>query len=147
MFGMKAAPYIGDLARKADNEVPFGSFGDITTTSRYKAAEKALRYSPNIDRVVRDSLSRNVALALQRHHPELCVRTDGALVVDLKGAVQPSWNTDTERYRNFGDPISMFDFSAHTTFYQQFYDQRVLTHQYQNNARNLNADKKYIMYN
>ena len=90
MFGMKAVPYIGDLARKVNHEVPFGSFGDITTTSRYKAAEKALRYNPNIDRVVGDSLSRNVALALQRHHPELRVRTDGAPVVDLKGAVQPS---------------------------------------------------------
>ena len=28
----------------------------------------------------------------------------------------------------------MFYFSAHTTFYQQFHDQKVLTHQYQNNA-------------
>ena len=140
MFRMNAVPYIGDLARKADNEVPVGSFGDITITSKYKAAEKALTYNPNIEKVVGDSLGRNVALALQKHHPELRVRTDGAPVVDLKGAVQPSWNTDTERYRNFGDPISMFDFSAHTTFYQQFYDQRVLTHQYQNNARNLSAD-------
>ena len=137
---MKAVPYIGDLARKADNEVPVGSFGDITTTSKYKAAEKALTYNPNIEKVVGDSLGRNVALALQKHHPELRVRTDGAPVVDLKGAVQPSWNTDTERYRNFGDPISMFDFSAHTTFYQQFYDQRVLTHQYQNNAMNFKPD-------
>ena len=42
MFGMKAVPYIGDLAGKVDNVVPFGSFGDITTTSRYKAAEQAL---------------------------------------------------------------------------------------------------------
>ena len=61
MFRMKAVPYIGDLARKADNEVPVGSFGDITTTSKYKAAEKALTYNPNIEKVVGDSLSRNVA--------------------------------------------------------------------------------------
>ena len=76
-------------------------------------------------------------MELQKHHPELNVRTDGAPVVDLKGAVQTSWNTDTERYRNFGDPISMFDFSAHTIFYLQFFDQKVLTHQYQNNANDL----------
>ena len=82
MFGMKAAPYIGDLARKADTEVPFGSFGDITTTSRYKAAEKALTYNPNIERVVGDSLGGSVALELQTHHPELKLRTYGAPVVD-----------------------------------------------------------------
>ena len=41
MFGMKAVPYIGDLARQVDNVVPFGSFSDLTTTSRYKAAEES----------------------------------------------------------------------------------------------------------
>ena len=66
MFGMKAVPYIGDLARKVDNVAPFGSFGDITTTSRYKAAEKALTYNPNIERVVGDSLGGSVALELQK---------------------------------------------------------------------------------
>ena len=144
MFGMEAVPYIGGLARKVDNEVPFGSFGLITTTSRYKAAEKALKYNPNIERVVGDSLGGNVALELQKHKPELTVRTDGAPVLDLNGAVQTSWNTDTERYRNFGDPISMFDFSAHTIFYQQFFDQKVLTHQYQNNANDLKTHFKQI---
>ena len=145
---LQADPYIANAARhiaqKVDNVLPFGSFGDLTTTSRYKAAEKALTYNPNIEKVVGDSLGRNVALALQKHHPELCVRTDGAPVVDLKRAVQPSWNTDTERYRNFGDPISMFDFSAHTIFYQQFFDQKVLTHQYQNNANDLKTHFKQI---
>ena len=43
MFGMKAVPYIGDLARKVYTVVPFGSFGDITTTSRFKAAEKSFK--------------------------------------------------------------------------------------------------------
>ena len=98
---MKAVPYIGDLARKADNEVPVGSFGDITTTSKYKAAEKLKIYNPNIERVAGDSLGGSVALELRRHHPELKVRTYGALVVDLEGAAHPSWNTDKKRYRNF----------------------------------------------
>ena len=97
MFGMKAVQYIGDFARKVDNVVPFGSFGDSTTTSRDKAAEKALAYNPKADRVVGDGLGGSVALELQKHIPELRVRTYGAPVVDLKGAVQPSWNTDTER--------------------------------------------------
>ena len=41
MFGFKSVPYIGDLARNVYNLVPFGSFGDITATSRFKATEKA----------------------------------------------------------------------------------------------------------
>ena len=114
---MKAVPNIGDLARMVNNFVPFGSFGDITTTSRFKAAEKALTNNPNIKRVVGDSLSGSAALELQKHHPALKVRTYGAPVVDLEGAVQPSRNTDTERYRILGDPVSMFDSSTHTTFY------------------------------
>ena len=52
-------------------------------------------------------------MELQKHHPELKVRTYGAPVVDLKGAMQPNWNANAERYINFGDPISMFDPSAH----------------------------------
>ena len=98
---------------------------------------KALNDNPNIRTAVGDSLGGAVALELQKHHPGLKVRTDGAPVIDLKGAIQPTWSVNTERYRNFGDPISMFDSSAHTPFYPQFYDQTVSTHQYQNNANNL----------
>ena len=101
----------------------------METTSRYKAVEKALQFNPNSERVVGDSLGGAVSLELQKHHPELKVRTFGAPVVDLKGAIQPTWNANTERYRNVGDPISMFDSSAHTTVYPQLYDQNVLTHQ------------------
>ena len=55
-MGLKAAPHIANAAssieQKVDNVLPFGSFGDITTTSRYKAAEKALKDNPNIKRAV-----------------------------------------------------------------------------------------------
>ena len=138
-MGLKAAPHIANaasnIAQKVDNVLPFGSFGDLTTTTRYKAAEKALKYNPNIQRAVGDSLGGAVALELQKHHPELKVRTYGAPVIDLKGAIQPTWNANTERFRNLGDPISMFDTSAKTTIYPKFYDQPALTHQYQNNAQ------------
>ena len=40
MFGMKASPYIGEVARKVDNVAPFGFFGDLTTSSRYKSERK-----------------------------------------------------------------------------------------------------------
>ena len=96
MFGMKAIPYIGDLARNVDNVVPCGSFGYITTASRYKAAERALTHGPNIKIAVGDRLGGTVALELQKHHPELNLRTYGAPVVDLKGAIQPTLNANTE---------------------------------------------------
>ena len=86
-------------------------------------------------RAVGDSLGGAVALELQKHHPELKVRTYGAPVVDLKGATQPTWNANTERYTKLGDPVAMCDSSAHTTVYPQFYDPKVLTHQYQNTAK------------
>ena len=46
-MGLKSAPHIANaasnIAQKVDNVLPFGSFGDLTTTTRYKAAEKALK--------------------------------------------------------------------------------------------------------
>ncbi|MFM7985891.1 MAG: hypothetical protein ACKPKO_41905 [Candidatus Fonsibacter sp.] len=66
MFGMKAVPYIGDLARKVGDALPFGKLGDISTSSRYITAEKALKYHPNIKLVVGDSLGGSVALELQK---------------------------------------------------------------------------------
>ena len=138
-MGFKAAPHIANaassIAQKVDNVLPFGSFGDITTTSRFKAAEKALKNNPNITRAVGDSLGGAVALELQKHHPKLKVRTYRAPVLDFKGAVQPNWSANAEGHRKFADPISMFDSSAHTTVYPHFYDQKALTHQYQNNAK------------
>ena len=140
-MGLKMPPHIANatsiIAQTVDNVLPFGSFGDLTTTSRYEAAETALKYNPNIKRAVGDSRGGAVALQLQKHHPELKVRTYGAPVIDLKGAMQPTWNANTERYRNFGDPVAMFDSSAYTTVYPQFYDQKVRTRQYQNNAKQI----------
>ncbi len=43
MFRMTAVPYIGDLARNVDDALPFGKFGDITTSSRYINAEKSFK--------------------------------------------------------------------------------------------------------
>ena len=94
-------------------------------------------------RAVGDSLGGVVALELQKLHPELKVRTYGVPVVDLKRAIHPTWNKHTERYRNLGDFISMFDSSTHTTIYLKFYDQPALTHQYQNNAHNFKPDSSY----
>ena len=81
--------------------------------------------------MVGDILGGGVALKLQKNHPELTTRTYSAPVVDV--AFRP--NANTERYQNCGDPISLFDTSSQTTRTGQCYDQRTLTHQYQNNAK------------
>ena len=145
-MGWKMAPHIANaasiIAQKVDNVLLFGFFGGLTTTSKYKAARKAFKYTPNIMRDVGERLGGAVALELQKHHPEFKARTYGAPVVDLKGAMQPTWKepANTERYRKFGDPVSMFDSSAHTSVYPEFYDQRAPTHQYQNNAKHFKPD-------
>ena len=58
-MGLQAAPYVANtashIAYKVDNVLPFGLFGDLTTSSRYITAETALQENPNIKRVVGDS--------------------------------------------------------------------------------------------
>ncbi|MFM7988686.1 MAG: hypothetical protein ACKPKO_56175, partial [Candidatus Fonsibacter sp.] len=122
--------------------LPFGKFGDITTSSRYINAEKTLKEHPNIKLAVGDSLGGSVALELQKHHPELQTRTCGAPVVDITGAINPPWKPDptVQRYRNAGDPISVFGSKAHTTYYGKFYDKSTLTHQYDNTPKQLNLN-------
>ncbi|MFM7978552.1 MAG: hypothetical protein ACKPKO_04485 [Candidatus Fonsibacter sp.] len=58
-------------------------------------------------------------------------------MLDLSGAIKPDWdgNPTVQRYRNAGDPISLFNFKAHTTYYGKFFDNPTLTHQYANNAK------------
>ena len=73
-------------------------------------------------------------MELRKHHPGLVSRNYGAQIVDLTRKIQTTWNTQAERYRNLGDPVLMFGTSTHTTRNRKFYDQRDLTHQYQNHA-------------
>ena len=84
----KPASYIAStassIAQKVFNALLFGSFGDLTTSSRYITPEKALRYNPNTESVVGDSLGGSVVLELQKRHPELMSRTYGSPVFDLK---------------------------------------------------------------
>ena len=86
-IGLQAAPYVAHtashIASKVDNVLPFGSFGDLTTSSRYITAERTLKDNPHIKRVVGDSQGGSVALELQKHHPYLMSRTYNAQVVDF----------------------------------------------------------------
>ena len=77
--GLQAAPYVANtashIANKDDNVLLFVSFGDLTTSSRYITAEKALKENPHIKRVVGHSQGGSVALELQKHHPDWMSRT------------------------------------------------------------------------
>lgn len=79
-------------------------------TARYKAAEDALFSSGPIHTVVGHSLGGTVALELESKFPHLRSRTYGAPVASFSSAAG-------ERYRHSGDPVSMFDFGALSSFY------------------------------
>ena len=72
-------------------------------TQRYIDAERVLQANPRIRRVVGHSLGGAVSLELQRAHPDLKSRTYGAPVMSMSPG---------ERYRSYGDPVSILDFRA-----------------------------------
>jgi hypothetical protein len=108
-------------------KVPF--WGDLRNATRYQQAEKALKANPSIKKVVGHSLGGSVALELQKNYPKLESRTYGA----------PVWNPlggegSVDRYRNLGDPISVFDRSATNSVKWNPFDSFSLTHDYGNIA-------------
>lgn len=125
-------------------KVPF--WGDVRNATRYQQAEKALKANPNITRVVGHSLGGSVALELQKQYPHLQSRTYGAPVWDPLGLDrQPhdQWQRlgkpagiqqpdKVERYRNYMDPVSIFDSSATNSVKWNPFDNFSLTHTYDN---------------
>lgn len=140
MYGMTGIPYVRNYARAIDNQLPFSHMGDLTKSERYIEAEKVLKANPNITRAVGYSMGGSVALELQKKYPQLQTRTYNAPVVDFTNAISPKYESNQERYRNIGDPISMFDSGAHSSLKLDFMDQPNLTHQYQNLANNFKPD-------
>lgn len=78
-------------------------FGDVVHAKRYGVAAYIFKLAPTVKAVVGHSLGGSVALELQRQYPHLKTRTYGAPVVST---------TPGERYRHYGDPISMLDRGA-----------------------------------
>ena len=125
-------------------KVPF--WGDVRNATRYEQAEKALKANPNISRVVGHSLGGSVALELQKNYPHLQSRTYGAPVWDPFGLDtqpydqwqrlgKPSWIPQPEkieRYRNYLDPVSIFDRSATRSVKWKPFTSYSLTHAYDN---------------
>ena len=73
-IGLKSAPYIANAAnnttQKVGNVLPFGSLGYVTTTSRYKAAEKALKENPKHKKSNRRQSRWRCRIGAQQNHPD-----------------------------------------------------------------------------
>jgi len=109
-------------------------WGDLKNSERYQQAEKALKNNPNIKNVVGHSLGGVVALEWQKQYPNLQSRTYSAPVWNLTG------NEDkAQRYRNWFDPVSVFDRSAKKTFKTNPFDSWNLTHSYNNIANKFSS--------
>jgi hypothetical protein len=109
--------------------------GDLRKSERYGAAEKALKANPNIKRVVGHSLGGSVALELQKNYSGLESRTYGAPVWDPLGK-----DGKVDRYRNWFDPVSVFDRSAERSFKANPFDSFSMTHDYGNIATKFTSD-------
>ena len=82
---------------------------DLRNSTRYQAARDALMQNPQVKRTVGHSLGSSVGFELQKNYSHTtCSRTHGEPVWDIWG--KESNNVD--RYRNWFDPVSMFDRSA-----------------------------------
>ena len=87
-----------------DITIPFGL---TNMTQRYHDATLVLNKNPQITKIIGHSLGGAVALELQKQQPSIQTRTYGAPVFSTAGT--------SERFREVGDPVAMFDFGAITS--------------------------------
>ena len=109
-----------------DDVTKVPDWGDLRQSTRYQAAEKALKENPQVTHVVGHSLGGSVALQLEKDYSNQIKtsRTYGAPVLDAwKGG-------NNERYRHYGDPVSILDRSAHMSFKLKPTSSLSLTHDY-----------------
>ena len=104
------------LANKLDLSTFLDNFGDLRNSERYIEAKKALKANPHIERVVGHSLGSMVGLELQKQYPGLKSRSYSSPVFDLLSTP----DSNIERYRNAGDPISAFDRGAKNNILLEF---------------------------
>ena len=88
----------------------------MKNSDKYINASKVLKEHPEIKQVVGHSQGGSIALELQKEHPEFKTTVYGAPVFDPLGldAYRHGYG-NIDRYANAGDPVSMFDASAHVT--------------------------------
>ena len=111
------------------------AWGDLKGSHRYQKALEEFKNNRDIDTVVGHSLGGSVSLELQKNYPSRIKksRTYGAPVMDLLG----SESENVDRYRNWLDPVSIFDRGAKKSIKWNLLDSGSLTHDYSNIADNV----------
>ena len=109
-----------------DDVTKVPDWGDLRQSTRYQAAEKALKENPQVTHVVGHSLGGSVALQLEKDYSNQIKtsRTYGAPVLDAWKGGNP------ERYRHYADPVSILDRSAHMSVKLKPTSSMSLTHDY-----------------
>ena len=107
-------------------------WGDVRESDRYQKVLSEFKNQDEIDTVVGHSLGGSVSLELQKNYPDRIkkIRTYGAPVMDLLGSEAAS----NDRYRNWLDPVSVFDRGAKKSIKWNVLDSGSLTHDYSNIA-------------
>ncbi len=110
------------------------AWGNVKDCERYQKVLKEFKNRTEVDTVVGHSLGGSVSLELQKNYPEQIKksRTHGAPVMDLFG----SESENVDRYRNWFDPVSIFDRGAKESVKWKVLDSGSLTHDYTNIAEN-----------
>ena len=90
-----------------DFKIPFGK---TSQAQRYKDADALLGKNPQVSNLVGHSLGGASVLELQKNHGEKTFKTNtyGAPAMSI---TRPD-NVNNHRYRNYGDPISIFNRGA-----------------------------------
>ena len=111
------------------------AWGDLKGSERYQKALEEFKNNREIDTVVGHSLGGSASLDLKKNYPSRIKksRTYGAPVMDLLG----SESENVDRYRNWLDPVSIFDRGAKKSIKWNLLDSGSLTHDYSNIADNV----------
>jgi hypothetical protein len=115
-------------------KIPF--WGDLRESDRYKNVVNVLKDNKNISTIIGHSLGGSVSLELQKNFNDrqLKTRTYGAPVFDPFGFMNDKKN---ERYRNWFDPVSLFDRGANNSIKWNPLSSGSLTHDFTNIADNV----------
>jgi len=142
-----------------DDATKIPIWGDLRKSARYMAAEKELKNNPQIENVVGHSLGGSVVLELQKQYPDrgLKSRTYGAPVWDPLGLDRVPYDTwkslgkpdhgftpeMPERFRNYGDIVSIFDASSNDNLKLNPFDNFSSFHTYHNIGENKYIEEDY----
>ena len=105
------------ISEKLMMPLPVGHVGDVNKSERSIYADKAVKANQHKILVFGHSLDGSVALELRKHYPGLQPITYGPPVLAVKRVMPKSYDSHIGKYskQKCGDPVSVFDRSAHST--------------------------------